>query len=323
MLNRILSANPTNIDGTLLANGRVFFVNPAGVYIGNGARINVNQLVASALNISDADFINGKYNFAGGNGSVINSGDISAEKVYLIGKQVANSGNISCPAGYVVMAAGERVFLGEKGSDVLLKVEPLASPTPAEPADSGAGVLNEGKVEAPGGQIVLAAAGDIYSQAISNVGSLSVSAETGNAGQIKLTAPDGVIMNSGSIEAKSGAIIVDGSNIRNSGIIDASSSTAGVNAGNIRVTGDEISNEGTIRTNANAHSQAGNIDVIAQQRLTLEGSSLIEAQVADVDSSGGDIYLYSYGDAYAKDGQIIDISGGETSGDGGRGESAL
>ena len=123
VLNRIISANPTNIDGTLLANGRVFFVNPAGVYIGNGARINVNQLVASGLNISNADFINGRYNFTGGNGAVINNGDIDAQQVYLIGKQVTNSGNINCPAGYVVMAAGERVFLGEPGSDIVLDVE--------------------------------------------------------------------------------------------------------------------------------------------------------------------------------------------------------
>ncbi|MHC4324490.1 MAG: filamentous hemagglutinin N-terminal domain-containing protein, partial [Planctomycetota bacterium] len=47
VLNRILSADPTNINGTLLANGSVFFVNPAGVYFGDGATINVNQLVAS------------------------------------------------------------------------------------------------------------------------------------------------------------------------------------------------------------------------------------------------------------------------------------
>ena len=33
IMNRILSANPTMIDGTLLANGRVFFINPAGVII--------------------------------------------------------------------------------------------------------------------------------------------------------------------------------------------------------------------------------------------------------------------------------------------------
>jgi filamentous hemagglutinin family protein len=70
ILNRIISANPTHIDGILSANGRVFFVNPAGVYIGNGAKINVNQLVASGLNISNSDFLNGKYHFVGGNGSV-------------------------------------------------------------------------------------------------------------------------------------------------------------------------------------------------------------------------------------------------------------
>ena len=90
VLNRIQSANPTNINGTLLANGSVFFVNPAGVYIGAGARVNVNQLVASGLNITNSDFINGQYNFSGGNGSVINSGDISAEKVYLIGETEGN-----------------------------------------------------------------------------------------------------------------------------------------------------------------------------------------------------------------------------------------
>src|SRR4030042_4258459 len=112
VLNRILSANPTHIDGTLSANGRVFFVNPAGVYIGNGAKINVNQLVASGLNISNSDFINGKYLFTGGHGSVVNRGDITAEKVHLIGKQVANYGTINCPGGYVVMAVGGRGFFG-------------------------------------------------------------------------------------------------------------------------------------------------------------------------------------------------------------------
>ena len=85
VLNRINSAMPTNIEGTLRANGRVFFVNPAGVYIGEGAHINVNQLVASGLNISDMDFINGRMNFVGGDGTVTNQGEIIAEKAYLIG----------------------------------------------------------------------------------------------------------------------------------------------------------------------------------------------------------------------------------------------
>jgi len=201
VLNRIISANPTNIDGTVLANGRVFFVNPAGVYFGEGARVNVNQLVASALNISDADFMNGRYDFAGGNGSVLNNGDISAEQVYLIGKQVINSGNINCPAGYVVMAAGDRVFLGEPGSEIVLEIDAASPPESADAQGSETGVLNEGKIEAAGGIIALAAAGDIYSQAISNVGSISTSTQTGKAGDISLAAAGGEVINTGTIEA--------------------------------------------------------------------------------------------------------------------------
>ncbi|MHC4642112.1 MAG: two-partner secretion domain-containing protein, partial [Planctomycetota bacterium] len=250
VLNRILSANPTNINGTLLANGRVFFVNPAGVYFGNGAQVNVNQLVASALNITDADFISGRYNFVGGEGSVINAGDITAEKVYLIGRQVANSGSISCPAGYVVMASGDRVFLGEPGSDIVLEIEGPSLPESGDPIE-GSGVLNEGTVEAAGGTIVLAAAGDIYSQAISNVGSLSTSVETGDAGQIKLTAADGKVINSGSIKAtsssgKGGNVQVLGDRV---GLLDSAEiDVSGSNGGGTVLIGGNYQGQGEIPT---------------------------------------------------------------------------
>ena len=242
VLNRILSANPTNIDGTLLANGRVFFVNPAGVYIGNGARINVNQLVASGLNISNPDFVNGRYNFVGGDGSVINSGDISAEEVYLIGKQVTNSGNISCPAEYVVMAAGDKVFIGEPGSEIVLEIDEPSPFGSADATGSGAGVLNEGTIEAAGGIIALAAAGDIYSQAISNVGSLSTSVETGDAGKVELIAKEGTVLNSGSIEATSDSgtggtvqMLGDRVGLVDAGQIDVSGSSG---AGTVLIGGD-------------------------------------------------------------------------------------
>ncbi|MFZ2147708.1 MAG: filamentous hemagglutinin N-terminal domain-containing protein, partial [Sedimentisphaerales bacterium] len=248
VLNRILSANPTNINGTLLANGRVFFVNPAGVYIGAGARVCVNQLVASGLNITNSDFINGQYNFVGGDGAVINSGDISAEKVYLIGRQVANSGSISCPAGYIVMASGDRVFLGEPGTDVMLEVDTPSLPGPAETIE-GSGVLNEGTVDAAGGKIVLAA-GDIYSQAISNTGSLSASVETGEAGQIKLTADGGQVTNTGTIEASGdngGSITIDGGNVTLTAdsVIHADATGAG-DGGEVLIYADNLELDGVV-----------------------------------------------------------------------------
>ncbi|MHC4308778.1 MAG: beta strand repeat-containing protein, partial [Planctomycetota bacterium] len=273
VLNRILSVNPTNINGTLLANGRVFFVNPAGVYFGNGAQVNVNQLVASALNITDADFMNGRYNFVGGEGSVINAGDITAEKVYLIGQQVANFGSISCPAGYVVMASGDRVFLGEPGSDIVLEIDGASLPESADPIE-GSGVLNEGTVEAADGTIILAAAGDIYSQAISNVGSLSVSTQTGDGGQVELTANGGQITNSGTINASGdngGSVTIDGGNVALSSdsVIHADAVDEG-DGGEVLIYADNLDIDGVV-------TAAGN-----------DGYILFDPDTLDIDQAAAD-----------------------------------
>jgi filamentous hemagglutinin family protein len=315
VLNRILSANPTVIDGTLLANGRVFFINPAGVIIGNGARINVNQLVASALNISDLDFINGRYNFAGGNGPVINQGAITAEKVYLIGKQVANSGTINCPAGYVIMTAGDRVFIGEVGSDVVVEMDVPSSPGSAEPIE-GAAILNEGAVNVGEGTIILAAAGDIYSQAISNVGSLSASVQTGNAGQVKLAAADGLITNTGTIEAKSGSgaggtAVVEGKDIINTGTIDVT----GVEGGQVEMQATaRLGQFGDVLADA-IEGDGGSIDLWAGDMTVLGSSSLTTAN-GGLNGSGGEVTILSDKNTYFPSGAVIEAKGG-TTGDGG------
>jgi len=277
VLNRILSANPTTIDGTILANGRVFFVNPAGVIFGGSAQVNVAQLVASALDISNTDFINGRYDFRGGDGSVINNGRISAERAYLIGKRVANLGKIDCPGGYVVMAAGDRVFLGEPGTDLLVEMDESALANQSAPIE-GAAVLNEGSVDVAGGSIVLAAAGDVYAHAISNVGRLSAAAASGDGGTVKLAAPEGTVINTGSIEAvsesgKGGEVQMLGNRVGlfGSGRIDASGATGG---GSIRVGGDykgqgevptasrtSIGTDASIRADATADGDGGKIIV--------------------------------------------------------------
>jgi len=288
VLNRILSANPTNINGTLLANGRVFFVNPAGVYIGAGARVNVNQLVASGLGISNSDFINGRYNFVGGDGAVINNGDISARKAYLIGKQVTNSGTISCPAGYVVMAAGDRVFLGEPGSEIVLEMD---QPSLSEPAGSGASVLNEGAVKAEGGLITLAAAGDIYSQAISNAGSLSTLVETGDAGEIKLIAPEGTVTNTGTIEA------------------------SGSEGGQIMMEGVRVGQFGTVHADG-AAGDGGSVNLTAGDVVAFSSDSLTTAN-AGLNGNGGEVIAYSPETALFRPDAKIEAKGGSESGDGG------
>ena len=125
-LNRVLGQNPSQILGSLSANGQVFLVNPNGVLFGQGARVDVGGLVASTLGISNSDFLAGRYRFGtdgvtGGTAQVTNVGSIIANGGYvaLIGPQVKNSGSITAASGSVALAAGEQVTLNLNGNKLI------------------------------------------------------------------------------------------------------------------------------------------------------------------------------------------------------------
>jgi filamentous hemagglutinin family protein len=100
VLNRVHNGDVTGIMGSLTANGRVFVINPAGILVGSGASINVSQLVASSLDIKDADFLNGlpyefteNPDFLGADDGIVtneSSNFQNAKRLYLIGRQVIN-----------------------------------------------------------------------------------------------------------------------------------------------------------------------------------------------------------------------------------------
>ncbi len=165
VLNRVTSGGATQFDGILNGNnGHVIIVNPQGIVFGSTSVINAFKFTASGLGVSSADYTSwyngsGELNFTSGSGSVINNSidGISAEQVRLIGKNVTNNGTIRTtgPGGLVVMAAGEKVYLAEAGSDVLVD-------TTWDAGDNA--VTNNGTIDAAGGTIRLAS-GDIFSQA--------------------------------------------------------------------------------------------------------------------------------------------------------------
>ncbi|MHC4230180.1 MAG: filamentous hemagglutinin N-terminal domain-containing protein [Planctomycetota bacterium] len=198
VLNRISGA-ATQFNGDLVADGmRIFIVNPAGVVFGEGSTVNVTQLIASGLGMSNEAFhaamddAASQMVFEGGDGEVQNFGQIEADKVYLVGKKVFNAGSIVAPDGLVVIAAGDKVLLAQDGSNVLVEIE-------ADPIDPSADITNEGSISADNGTIVLAA-GDTFSRAINNVGTLSASGGT-------ITARAARIENSGTISANAGGAV--------------------------------------------------------------------------------------------------------------------
>ncbi len=87
------------------------FVNPAGVFFGRQAIVNVGMLHAVGGSLSDEDFLNGIDRFTNLSGAVVNEGFINAGEVYLIGSRVANYGTIVAPDGVIALVAGDEVYL--------------------------------------------------------------------------------------------------------------------------------------------------------------------------------------------------------------------
>ena len=101
VLNRIFDQNPSQILGTITAQGKVLLVNPNGVFINETARVSVGSLIVSGLDISEPEFMAGKQKFINANGQeggvVINQGLLEAAtggSVSLIGGAVKNEGVI-------------------------------------------------------------------------------------------------------------------------------------------------------------------------------------------------------------------------------------
>lgn len=130
-----ISGAQTVIEGALNSpNGQIYLINPNGILFGNGARVDTNGLVASALNIKDSDFLNdlghlypytdsgrAAYNWEGNaegfRSSLVQvapTAKITAalgSSVMLFAPRVINQGSIETTSGQVVMAAGAKVYL--------------------------------------------------------------------------------------------------------------------------------------------------------------------------------------------------------------------
>jgi len=131
VLNRVTGLWESRIDGTLSSNGRVFLINRNGILFGSGSRVDVSGLVASTLNISNEDFLAGRYLFRceadancgyGGSDQISlatgaqittrNAGD--GGQVWLIASNKISSeagSKIETPGGQAMMALGSTVSI--------------------------------------------------------------------------------------------------------------------------------------------------------------------------------------------------------------------
>jgi filamentous hemagglutinin family protein len=319
-LNRIASADPSQIYGNLNANGQVILINPNGVVVGPGANVNVGAMIVSTLALSDSDFMAGNYRFTTPSvdslhtltPQIINQGNVVAGVggyVQLIGHDIQNQGTLSAPGGTVGLLAGDTVTLNLSSEGQLLP----ATLTAAVNAD--AVIENSGTITADQGAIQLRVANagvggnDIHTNPLTNTV---------------------VIDQSGSLTSVGGTILIDGGItgiVQQSGTL-STANTDGV-GGNISVLGDKIGlmansvidasgsqGGGTVLVGGNWHGAGPEHNASA---VYMDPLARIQADATD-NGNGGEVVLWSnnYTGFYG----AISAKGGVNGGDGGQVETS-
>ncbi len=296
ILNRISPLQgASQIFGVLTATGRIILVNPAGIYFGPSAYVNVGGLIATTLNITDKNFLNHNYQFVKVGsyaGSVINEGQIIAADhglVALVGAGVENNGLIRANLGHIVLASGDAVTMDFAGND-LINFE-INTPT------SSPGVDPHGKK---------------LSNGVSNTGSLIA-----NGGQILVTAKaaqgvlDNVINMQGVVQAKSvykqnGDLIISGDPnggiVRVASKINVSGKHRHQTGGNVTITGYDIVLLSPTTIDVSGDAGGGNITIggnaqgagpLPNANATVMAPNVNLLANAIISGNGGHIVLWS------------------------------
>ena len=294
VLNRITGQDPSKILGSLESNGKVFLINPNGIVFGQGAKVDVNGLVASSLGMTNEDFLAGKHQFTAGGvaGGVGNAGTINAGKggqVLLIAPNVENTGIITAPNGEVILAAGRSVQLADSGNPQLRVLV-------SAPGDQA---LNLGQIIAQGGGIGMAGA------LVTQRGVLNAnSAVVGENGRIVLKASGKALLEAGSVTSATGA--------------------AG-KGGDIQMLGEQVGLLGNAKVDASGATGGGTVllggdyqgknAAVQNARQVLVGKDASINADAIVSGNGGKVI--AWGNESAQVHGSISARGGAQGGDGG------
>ncbi len=314
LLNRVTGDTTSQIHGQLQANGRVFLVNPNGIFIGPTGQVDAGAFVASTLAMRPDQFMLGETVFEGEGASatVSNAGTIQVVPggyAALIGGRVSNSGVIRAPLGKVGLASGERVTLDLSGDGFLQVAVPTESDDPALKAL----IENSGTIEANGGSVHIAAATarSAARQAINLGGIVEARTVSGRNGLVTLGGGGG------------GRVTVTGRVTTAPRVTVTSSARPQLRPGPITITGQEIALEGATLEASGARGGGeiivggdprGTPDLPRAERLTVDGASRLLAD-ALVSGDGGRVILWS--DLHTSFEGRISARGGPEGGDGG------
>jgi filamentous hemagglutinin family protein len=298
-LYRVIGNSQSEIMGTLNSNGSLFLINQNGILFGQGSEVNVGNIVASSLNISNEAFLQGNYQFTAGNlvGNIENRGVIKTQNegyIVLLGNTVDNSGTLVASNGSVVLGSAQTATLDFFGNG-LVKAKLSGDALEAT-------IKNSGNIYADGGFVQMAT--NARAAAINISGIVEANQLVERDGMIRLEGGDNAkVQVTGQLIAKGenttgGTIEVTGEQVAllDGAVLDASGDTGG---GKVLVGGDYqgkndavynsrttyIAQGATIKADAVQQGDGGKVIVWADDLTRYYGN--ISAQGGVASGNGG------------------------------------
>lgn len=334
----------SQIQGILQSNGNVYLVNPAGVVIHKGARVDTNGFIATTRDISDSNFMNGKMVFdrpGRPDAQIINQGSISVREsglAALVAPTVRNEGLIAGKLGKVALASGDSTWKLDMHGDDLITFTVDENDVNALHATDGtplAGVENSGSIKAEGGVVVLTAAQlDGIVGSVVNSGEVSAASAELKGGKITFRGEGSLVdvrntgtVDASSVEADGGAVrMTAGGAVASSGTVTA---TGGKKGGTAVLTGREVALTGTAKIDVSGNTGGGTALVGGNalgkgpernaNTARVESGAAIHAD-AKVKGDGGQVVIWS-DEKTSFDGSIT-ARGGNEGGNGGQVETS-
>jgi filamentous hemagglutinin family protein len=318
-LNRVNPAQgASQIYGALTSNGKIIIVNAAGIHFGPGSVVNVGGMIASTSDISNANFLAGKYIFNIASpyaGSIINEGTITAANyglVALLGNSVVNRGLIQAELGSIVLGSGNKFTLDFNGDQLINFTVDEAAAATTVVDDNGkpvpTGVSSTGTILADGGKVLVtaSAAQGVLDNVVDMEGVTRAQSVSEQGGEIILSGGDNGNVNVG-------------------GTLDASGATAGTAGGTVKVLGNNITLASTSNINTSGYTGGGDIYIGGDERgggadqnaltTTVAVGSILNASTY-TSGNAGNIVVWSnnntqfHGSIYAMGGSALGSNGG-------------
>ena len=284
-LNRVVTGAPSELLGRLEANGKVYLINPNGVLIGKDAYIKTAGFLASTLDLSDTEFLEGKdLSFKGkSNAPLIHLGNIECTlgDVALFAKTIEQQGAIQASRGTVFLGCGSEIYLKPEGERRLF----IRCSSFSDFQETTVALNLDGKIASFRSDIQTE--GNPYGYAIHQKGAIQAAGLQQEGGRVLLVAKCGEIQVQGEIVGREGekggmihlcspkVSISDGARIdvsapQGNGCIIIGEALSDLKQEIIETQHISIADEAVILADALEFGDAGKVSVSAQERTSFQ-----------------------------------------------------